>query len=86
MKTIFYAEMTDTFAGEANYSWVTRFKVHASSPLGAIRKLARETGLNFRKQWDTGDYMRYDSQSGATCVFISGYEDEAERYSRVISI
>lgn len=86
MKSIFYAELTDTFGGEANYSWVSRFKVHASSPLGAIRKLSRETGLSFRKQWDTGDRSRYDSRSGATCVLLSGYEDQAEHLSNVVSI
>lgn len=86
MKTIYYAELTDTFAGEANYSWVSRFKIHASSPLGAIRKLSRETGLSFRKQYDAGDMVRYDSASGATCAFVSGYEDQAEHYFNVVSI
>lgn len=86
MQTIFYAELTDTFGGEANYSWVSRFKVHAKTPLGAIRKLAKETGLNFRKQWDSGDSIRYDSTSGATCIFIMPYEDQAEHFSRVVSI
>ena len=86
MTSIYYAELTDTFSGEANYSWVSRFKVHASSPLGAIRKLSRETGLSFRKQWDSGDLTRYDSSSGATCVFLSGYEDQAEHMSNVVSI
>lgn len=74
MQTLFYAELTDTFGGEPNYLWVSRFKVHASTPLGAIRKLAKETGLTFRKQWDNGDCIRYDSTSGSTCLFLMPYD------------
>ena len=83
MKTIFYVELTDTFGGEANYSWVTRFKVHASSVLGAVRKVGKETGLSFRKQYDTGDTVRFDSKSGATCIFVMPYEDQAEHHNCV---
>lgn len=83
---IFYAELTDTFAGEANYSWVNRFKVHANSSLGAIQKLSRVTGLKFRKTENYGEMMRYDSKSGATCLFLSGYEDQAEHLFNVESI
>ena len=31
MKHQFFVEMTDTYGGEANYSWVNRFLVTASS-------------------------------------------------------
>lgn len=86
MTSIYFAELTDTFGGEANYSWVTRFKVHSTSPLGAIQKISRETGLHFRKQWDDGFTVRYDSRSGATCVFLTPYADEAEIFSRVVSL
>ena len=77
---IYYAELTDTFAGEANYSWVTRFKVHARSRLGAIRMIARATGYRYRKQYDLGDMARYDSHSGATCVFLSDWDAQDEVY------
>jgi hypothetical protein len=83
---IYFVELTDTFGGEANYSWVTRFKVHASSMVSAVRKVSKQTGLNFRKQWDSGDLVRYDSKSGATCLFVSAYEDQAERMFHVESI
>ena len=43
---IFIIEVTDTYGGEANYCWVHRFKVRASSTMGAIRKVGREMGLN----------------------------------------
>lgn len=86
MQEIFYVEVTDTYGEEANYSWVKRFKVHASSALGAIRKVSTETGLNFRKEWDTGDLSRYDAKQCAICAFLSGYEDQSEHYSHVKSI
>jgi hypothetical protein len=72
MKTnLYFAELTDTFAGEANYSWVTRFKVKAKSQRGAIQKLSREIGLNYRY-----DGVRYNSKSGATCIFIDEYDSQ----------
>jgi hypothetical protein len=86
MQSIFYVEITDTYGEDANYSWVKRFKVHASSALGAIRKVSTETGLNFRKEWDTGDLSRYDATQCAVCAFLSGYEDQAEHYSSVKSL
>lgn len=39
-------ELTDTFGGELNYSWVRRGKIRATSMLGAVRIAKRETGLN----------------------------------------
>lgn len=83
MQTLFYIEVTDTYGEDANYSWVKRFKVHASSDLGAIRKVSAETGLNFRKEWDTGDLVRYDAKHCAVCAFLSPYKDQAEHYSYV---
>ena len=87
-KSIYYVEVTDTYGGEANYSWVKRFKVHASSIQGAIRKVsttlgmysrkAYDTGMYSRKAYDTGDMIRYDFKGVAICAFVSGYEDQAE--------
>jgi hypothetical protein len=86
MQTIFYVEITDTYGEDANYSWVKRFKVHAQSELGAIRKVSSETGLNFRKEWDSGDLIRYDAKHCAVCAFMSLYEDQSEHYSGVRSL
>ena len=83
---IYFIELTDTYGGEANYSWVSRFKVHASSVVSAVRKVSIKTGLNFRKQWDSGELIRYDSKSGATCLFVSEYIDQAEHLFNVESI
>lgn len=70
MKYTFDIEMTDTFGGEANYSWVTRKTVMASSYRGAVWIMSRSTGLEWHKTADYGDMVRYDSKSGATCMFI----------------
>lgn len=35
MKNTYFVEVTDTFGGEANYCWVRRYKVSASSKLGS---------------------------------------------------
>lgn len=50
MKTVnyFFAEVTDTFGGEANYCWVRRYKIKANTERGAINKLAKHEGLSFR--------------------------------------
>lgn len=86
MKKAFYIEVTDTFGDEANYAWVTRFKVHAKSELGAIQKVSREMGLRFRKDYDTGDLSRYKALNACICAFLSGYEDEETRFFNVKSI
>lgn len=74
-KSLFFVEITDTFAGEANYSWVTRHAIKASSFRGAISKLSKLSGINWRKVADFGDQCRYDSKSGATCAFIEHYDN-----------
>lgn len=78
MKNFYFVEITDTYSGEANYSWVTRLKVEANTMRGAVYKVARNTGLKWRKEGDYGDIMRYNSKSGATCFFISDWEGEEQ--------
>ena len=72
MKTLFFVEITDTFGGEANYSWVTRHIIRAKSERGAINALSRRSGMN----WHSVGCDRYDSKSGATCAFVQWYEPE----------
>lgn len=79
MKTLFYIEITDTFGGEANYSWVTRHAIYAKSERGAIWKLSRNSGMNWHCVSDYGDMKRYDSKSGATCAFVEWFD--ADRHS-----
>lgn len=79
----FFVEVTDTFGGEANYSWVTRHKVTAKTMRGAMIKVNRDCGLGFRKVGDYGDLRRYDSATGATCAFIELWDSAAHGDYRV---
>jgi hypothetical protein len=72
-------EVTDTYGGEANYSWVTRHIVHSRTRLGAVQKFSRISGVKWRKVSDYGDSARYDSRSGATCFFIDWVDGEGDR-------
>lgn len=74
--THFYIECTDTFAGEANYTFVTRHKVKAKTIRGAIIRFNRFCDMGFHKVWDKGDCVRYDSKSGATCAFVEPWDNE----------
>jgi hypothetical protein len=74
MKTTFNIEITDTFGGEANYSWVTRHQVKARTERGAMRIIGRESGLSWHCVEKYGDMQRWDSKSGATCAFITSEE------------
>ena len=77
-------ELTDTFGGEANYSWVNRFIVSASSPRGAMRKVCNVTRDTVR---DSG-CERWDSTGGGVCYFIEQVDAEMaqsmkDNYSRI---
>ena len=87
MKQLFFVEMTDTYGGEANYSWVWRYMVSAKSMLGAIRKVTRETGYPARKDFDCSDTARYNVPGACICYFVS-YSDgrEVERYSSMVQL
>lgn len=67
----FYFEMTDTYAGELNYCWLHRFEVHAKNLKGALIKLSRETGFNFRYN---GSY--YKARSACIGIYELDYEIE----------
>lgn len=80
MKTLFFVEITDTFGGDANYSWVTRHIIKAKSERGAVCALSRRSGIS----WRAVGCERYDSKSGATCAFIREYDPEYDNgYSRL---
>lgn len=81
---MYYVEMTDTYGGEANYSWVNRFLVKAKTPRGAIRKVTARTGYPARKDWDSGDTVRYNVPGCAICYFVSwSNSEEKDQYSRI---
>jgi hypothetical protein len=66
-------EVTDTFGGEANYTWVERFVVHAKSELGAIRIAGNRTNYRFRSVGGG----RYDARGACVCAFVEWCEDDA---------
>ena len=84
MKNHYFIEMTDTFGGEANYCWVNRFIVSASTPRGAMRRVCARTGDRVR---DVG-CDRWDSRTDCVCYFVE-YIDDARidelkiNYSRI---
>jgi hypothetical protein len=69
---LFYIEVTDTLGGEANYSWVTRHIVRGASIRGALQRFSRMSGMH----WHGVGSGRYDSASGATCLFIDEFDGE----------
>ena len=91
MKNQYFIEMTDTFGGDANYCWVNRFIVRASTARGAMRRVCTRTGDTVRFQYgasDAGETQRWDSTRGAVCYFVE-WVDAAEvqtlkdNYSRI---
>ena len=62
--TTYQFEITDTFCGEANYSWANHYQVEANSLHGALCKIARETGYNFNY-----DGARYNAIRACVCMF-----------------
>lgn len=85
MKSYFYIEITDTYAGDANYSWVTRHIIHATTIRGAINKLSRMSGINWHCVDKYNDCVRYDSKSGAVCCFIEQLSDDMHGYLQTVS-
>lgn len=65
----FYFEMTDTYGGELNYCWIERFEVEAKTPMGALRKVSKETGYNFRFNGMIGDFEKLYKAKNA-CVAL----------------
>lgn len=69
---MFTVEMTDTFAGEANYCWVVRETINAKTMSGALRVFKRKHCVGrTRKQWDCGDARRYKVTRANVCIFVS---------------
>ena len=68
-------EMTDTYGGDANYSWVRQYTIKARSFRGAISALSRKHGGHFKINWKCDDTARYDMVGAAICVFVSYAEE-----------
>ena len=68
-------EVTDTFAGEANYSWVKRFEMEAKpgeSNLAVVRRAKAIAGMNGErcKTDNYGDSFRLDVVGSCVVMFI----------------
>lgn len=44
-KSTYFIEVTDTFGGECNYSWIRRYAVRATSERGAMRVVGNHEGF-----------------------------------------
>lgn len=71
----FIIDVTDTFGGEANYSWRKRYTCNAKSIRGAINWLARHHGGYWRIDWTDGETARYNMRDANICAFIE-YDGE----------
>jgi len=70
----FTAEQTDTFGGEANYSWVNRVEFEApdvASDACLIRRAKKALGITARHtKTNFGDDIRLDFAGFNICCFI----------------
>jgi len=83
--SVWFFEVTDTFGGDANYCWVNRYKVTADNFRMALIKFGRAAGYTgrMRKDWDSGDFARYNIDRACICFFVSAWEDSRVEYHRV---
>lgn len=70
----FNIQVTDTFGGEANYSWVKEFKISAYNVPHAIRKAKKELGIGHIRHKKT-EYSAFEVRLDFApqllwCVFI----------------
>jgi hypothetical protein len=62
--------ITDTFAGEPNFSWIRQYETHAKSPLGAIQKLAKHYGAGWRLAESYAPINRYNMHGACITAFV----------------
>jgi hypothetical protein len=65
----FHFEVTDTFGGELNYCWLNRYIIKAKNIRGALIKLSKHTGLNFRYNG-----LHYKAKNACIAAYILDYE------------
>ena len=79
----YHIEITDTFGGEANYSWKREYRVRASSIRGAIQVLARKDGAGWKAEYVGAGHSRYDMQGACICAFVDYVDDGESIYNDV---
>lgn len=75
---MYYAEMTDTFSGELNYSWIRRYLVKAETLKACMRKVSMETGYKARMQWCAGQDEAVYKARGACVGYSVRYVSDEE--------
>lgn len=70
-RDLYAIEVTDTYGGDPNYSWVRRYQYRAKSPRGAISAHARQHGAGWTIEYDDGDCARYNLRGAAICAFVT---------------
>ena len=83
---VFNIYITDLFCRELNYSYVTRFNVKARTVRGAVSKVAKYTGLNFRLYNDHNYEPIYHSTSKLTGLVVEIEPYHIEKYDNAITI
>lgn len=82
MKMIIKAEHTDTFGGEANYSWVRREEFEMkpeATRIAVVREVKRRMGINNRTiTIDLGDSLALKFVGMAQILFINWEYKETE--------
>ena len=80
IQTDIHYEITDTYGGEANYSWVKRGKIESKpgenySDLAAVRRVKKDAGWeNLRcKREDYGDMIVLRPVGQCVIMFINFY-------------
>ena len=62
--------VTDTFGGEANFSWYRSHMITAKTMHGAVQKLAQLEGKGWRKTEGSEEDARYDMQGACVCAIV----------------
>lgn len=73
----YVAEFTDTFGGEANYCWATRYVTRARSMRGAIAKFKREF-FGYAPRHTKQDYTPWECRLDFAGMNICAFVDEAD--------
>ena len=72
-----FAEFTDAFGGEANYSWVQRATIEVPDTLSdraivrRVKKALNVEGMRAKRREDYGDQIWLWGIGGCTVLFIS---------------
>jgi len=77
---VFSVEYTDTFNGEANYSWVQRavfIATNTASNRMLVNRAKEALGIskNFSCEYDDGGTVRYNECNACRCLFITTHRD-----------